>query len=158
MNTPETYETEWLCFRASTIHGLGAFAQRPIPRSTRVIEYLGEKIDKATSLLRCEQNNEFIFSLDSQTDIDGNVPWNPARWINHSCAPNCEAEVDDGHIWVIARRDIEAGEEVTFNYGYNLEDYRDYPCRCGSPGCVGFMVAEEFFELVRRQGAAGEQP
>ena len=76
------------------------------------------------------------------------MAWNPARLLNHSCAPNCEAELQDEHIWIVATRDIPAGEEVTFNYGYDLVDYRDYPCQCGAPGCVGYMVAEEFFEHV----------
>ena len=65
--------------------------------------------------------------------------------LNHSCAPNCEAELLDDRIWIIARRDIQPGEEITFNYGYDLENYRDYPCCCGSPHCVGYIVAEEFF-------------
>jgi hypothetical protein len=99
-------------------------------------------------LRRCEQNNAYIFTLNDKQDLDGNVPWNPARFINHSCAPNCEAEKDDDRIWVIATRDIRAGEEITFNYGYDLVDYKDSPCLCGAPNCVGYMVAEEFFEHV----------
>ncbi len=143
--------TENLAFRPSEIHGLGAFAARPLPAGTRIIEYVGELIDKAESLRRCELNNEYIFSLDQEHDIDGNVPWNPARFINHSCSPNCEAVLEKGHIWITATRDILAGEEVTFNYGFDLEDYRNYPCRCGAPNCVGFIVAEEFFSHVRQQ-------
>jgi hypothetical protein len=106
-------------------------------------------------LRRCEQNNAYIFTLNDEQDLDGNVPWNPARFINHSCAPNCEAEKDEDHIWVIATRDIQAGEEITFNYGYDLADYKDYPCLCGAPNCVGYMVAEEYFEhvLSRKAGA-----
>ena len=97
---------------------------------------------------QCEQNNAYIFTLNDEQNLDGNFAWNPARFLNHSCAPNCEAELEDGHIWIIAQRDIQPGEEITFNYGYNLEDYREYPCRCGSPNCVGYIVAEEFFEHV----------
>ena len=137
-----------LVFKASPIHGVGGFARTGIPRGTRVVEYLGERISKSESLRRCEGNNEFIFSLNDEQDLDGNVAWNPARHLNHSCAPNCEAELQDGHIWIIATHDIQAGEEVTFNYGYDLVDYRDYPCRCGAPACVGYIVAEEFFEQV----------
>jgi uncharacterized protein len=148
---PPAAQTEWVAFAGSPIHGTGAFARRAIIRGARVIEYVGEKIDKAESLRRCETNNEYIFSLDAATDIDGNVGWNPARFINHSCAPNCDAELVDGHIWIVANRDIRAGEEITFNYGFDLADYKDYPCRCGAPGCVGYIVAEEFFDHVRRQ-------
>ena len=139
-----------VCFKSSSIHGTGAFASRAVTAGTRVLEYVGEKISKSESLRRCERNNEYIFALNSEQDLDGNVPWNPARFVNHSCAPNCEAEMEDGRIWITAARDIRPGEEITFNYGYDLEDYRDYPCRCGSPVCVGYIVAPEFFEHVLR--------
>ena len=142
------FETDLLEFKTSAIHGRGGFAKTAIGKSTRVVEYVGERISKSESLRRCEGNNEFIFSLNDEQDLDGNVDWNPARYLNHSCAPNCEAELQDDHIWIVATRDIPLGEEVTFNYGYDLVDYRDYPCRCGAPGCVGYMVAEEFFEHV----------
>lgn len=146
---PHVHVTEWLVFRSSAIHGTGAFARTTIPAGTRVIEYVGEIISKAESLKRCEEDNQYIFTLDDERDLDGNVPWNPARFINHSCEPNCEAELADGRIFIIARRDISPGEEATFNYGYDLEDYKKYPCKCGAPRCVGYIVAEEFFDHVR---------
>jgi uncharacterized protein len=142
------FETDVIVFKRSPIHGLGGFAKAAICRGTRVVEYVGERISKSDSVRRCEQNNEYVFTLNDEQDLDGNVAWNPARFLNHSCAPNCEAELDDDHIWIIAARDIHAGEEITFNYGYDLVDYHDYPCRCGSSRCVGYMVAEEFFEHV----------
>jgi SET domain-containing protein len=145
---PDASETDLLEFRSSPIHGLGGFARKVIGKGTRLIEYVGERISKSESLRRCEGNNEFIFSLNDEQDLDGSVAWNPARLLNHSCAPNCEAELQDDHIWIVAMRDIPAGEEVNFNYGYDLVDYRDHPCRCGAPNCVGYMVAEEFFEHV----------
>jgi len=142
-------QTEWIEVRRSPIHGMGAFARADIPAGTAIIEYRGEKISKAESNLRCEQGNEFIFALDDEHDVDGAVDWNWARWINHSCAPNCDAEYERGGIWIVARRAIQAGEEIAFNYGYDLEDYRDHPCRCGALECVGVMVAEEFYSHVR---------
>jgi uncharacterized protein len=151
--TRECVESEWIVLRQSPIQGTGAFAAKPIPRGTRVIEYRGERIDKTVSIRRCEAGNEFIFSLNDSCDLDGNVDWNPARFLNHACSPNAEAEVSGERIWIVAAREIPAGEEVTFNYGFDLEHYREYPCRCGSPGCVGFIVAEEFFEHVRAQNA-----
>ena len=144
-------ETGWVDFRASPIDRLGGFAHADIPAGTGVIEYVGERITKAESLRRCEANNEYIFTLDEAHDLDGNVLWNPARWLNHSCAPNCEAELDEGRIWIVALRDIKAGEELTFNYGYDLESYHEHPCRCGAADCVGYIVAEELFAQVRRQ-------
>lgn len=115
------------------------------------MEYIGERISKQESLRRCEVNNEYIFALDDRFDLDGDIPENPARYLNHSCAPNCDAELRQGRIWIVARRDVRAGEELTFNYGFDLIDYREHPCRCGAPDCVGYIVAEEFFEHVRKQ-------
>lgn len=155
-NEPELMRgsgTEWLAFRPSSIHGWGGFANQKIPSGTRIIEYLGKRITKQESLRLCEQSNEYIFTLNELEDLDGNVPWNPARLLNHSCTPNSEAELASGQIWIVAVRDIPAGEEITFNYGYDLEGYQGYPCNCGSSDCVGFMVAEEFFGYVRGRGA-----
>jgi hypothetical protein len=141
-------------FRPSAIQGLGGFAKVPIPAGTRVMEYVGERITKAQSLERCAQGNHAIFNLNENWDLDGAVDWNPARFLNHSCAPNCDAEDIEGRIWIVAQRAIEAGEEVTFNYGYDLEDYKENPCRCGATACVGYVVAEEFFDLLRAQADA----
>lgn len=154
MQTPLTEPTQWVRFCSSPIHGQGAFALRNIPSGTRILEYIGERIRADQAVEQCRQKNESIFGLDEGWFIDGNVPWNPARLLNHSCAPNCQATLDAQRIWLTALRDIAPGEELTFNYSYDLEDYRDYPCRCGSPNCVGYIVAEEFFEYVRGRGRA----
>ena len=135
----------------SPIHGRGIFATIPLRRRARVLEYRGEKISKEESARRCERQNWCIFSLDGEFDLDGNFEWNPARFVNHSCAPNCETEYEDGRIWITALRDIRPGEEITFNYGYDCEAYEEHPCRCGAPECLGFIVAEEFFGLLRRR-------
>lgn len=150
-------DTELVAFKASPIHGLGGFAKMDLPAGTRLLEYQGERIDKSESVRRCEQNNVYIFALNDRVDVDGDVPWNPARYLNHSCSPNCEAQLDDDHIWLVTGRDIRAGEEITFNYGFSLEDHHDYPCRCGSPNCVGFIVAEEFFDHVKSQRELGAE-
>src|ERR1700753_1013626 len=94
----------------SSIHGTGVFASTDIPRGVRVLEYVGERISKEESNVRCEADNWYIFALDDEFDMDGKVDWNPARYINHSCQPNCEAENLDGHIWIMAVRDIKAGD------------------------------------------------
>jgi len=135
--------------RSSSIHACGAFAAALIRRGRRVLEYTGQRITKDEALVRCEGGNYFIFNLDKKWDLDGDVATNPARFINHSCAPNCDAEQDGKRIWIIARRDIQPGEELTFNYGYTLEDYLDHPCRCSAPECVGYIVAEELFPEIR---------
>lgn len=141
--------SESVVIRTSPIHGTGGFAARDFQPGEPVIEYCGERISKEESLLRCEAGNPFIFFLDDQWNLDGSVDWNPARFLNHSCAPNCEAELVDGRIWINARHAIRAGDELTFNYSYDLTEFREHPCRCGAPECVGYMVAEEFFDVVR---------
>jgi SET domain-containing protein len=147
----ETVPTESLVhFKNSPIHGMGGFARAAIPSETRILEYLGRKIDKHESLRQCELENPCIFCLDEQFDLDGNVDWNPARFLNHCCSPNAEAQAMDGGIWIVALRHIRAGEEITFNYNYDLQDYREHPCSCGSPDCCGYIVAEEFFSAVRK--------
>jgi SET domain-containing protein len=136
----------------SPIQGNGGFARVDIPRGVRIAEYTGRRITKLESLAKCEENNPYIFALDDEFDLDGDVEANPARFFNHSCEANCEAENIGGRIWIIARRAIKAGEEITFNYGYDLESYREYPCRCGAPSCVGYIVAEEFFaDLLKKR-------
>ena len=138
-----------VAFAPSRIHGTGGFATVDCVQGNRVIEYVGERINKPESLNRCEAGNQWVFHLDDHENLDGNVSWNPARFLNHSCSPNCEAELIEGRIWIVARRDIAAGEELTFNYGYDLTDFREHPCRCGSPACAGFIVAEDLFDHVR---------
>ena len=141
---------EIIQFKDSGIHGMGGFALRRIRKGTPLIEYLGERITKEEAAVRCEANNPFIFSLNDEVDVDGDVSWNPAKYLNHSCGPNAEAEIFGEQIWIMAIRDIKAGEEITFNYSYDLENYEDHPCRCGAVSCVGYMVAEEYFPKVSR--------
>ena len=139
--------------KPSRIHGTGVFARADISAEARVIEYLGERVSKEESERRRKAGNFFVFIVTDEFDIDGLVDWNPARFINHSCAPNCQALQEDEYIWIYALREIKAGEELTFNYGYDLQDYEDHPCRCGAPECIGYMVAAEHFEDVRRKEA-----
>jgi SET domain-containing protein len=158
MSEPSSFEVPAnMEIRQSSVHGSGAFAARPIAAGTRIVEYVGQKITKAESLHRCEQGNDFIFHVDDQWDLDGSVSWNPARFLNHSCAPNCEAVMEDGQIFIVATRAILSGEELTFDYGYDLQDYQDHPCHCGAVNCVGFIVAGEFHDDLRgrKPGLAG---
>jgi SET domain-containing protein len=144
-------------FDNSPIHGTGGFARARIPSGARLIEYLGRRIDKHESLRQCELENPCIFSINDEFDLDGNVDWNPARFLNHSCSPNAEASADGERIWIVAMRDIAAGEEITFNYNYDLQDYREHPCQCGAPGCVGYIVAEEYFSTVKSPSLSPEK-
>ncbi|MEO6033896.1 MAG: SET domain-containing protein-lysine N-methyltransferase [Verrucomicrobiota bacterium] len=148
-------KNNFIQFRTSSIHGTGCFASAKIRRGQRLIQYLGEKISKAESLKRCEMENVYIFTLDDNFDLDGDFGENPAKFINHSCSPNCEANLTDGKIWITSLRAIRPGEEITFNYNYEWADYKEHPCRCGASDCVGYIVAEEFFPKFKDQ-AAGE--
>lgn len=138
---------------SSSIHNRGLFAATDIPEEDYVIQYLGEIIKKKESTLRANAQHDlsqteavgsvYIFELDEKTDIDGNFDWNIARLANHSCSPNCEAQNVEGEIWLVSLRDIKAGEEITFDYGYALEHWQDHPCLCGSDNCVGHIVRKE---------------
>lgn len=141
--------------RPSPIHGTGAFATRDLTRGVPVLEYVGRPISKAESRRQRALNNPFLFYLDGATDLDGNVPENSARFLNHSCAPNCQAERMARSIWIVTLRDIRRGEELTFDYGYDLEDFREHPCHCGAPSCTGFILAAEFRGTVAPRAARG---
>jgi SET domain-containing protein len=150
----------WICSRESAIHGRGVYARCDIPRDTRVIEYTGQRVTKAESrqrerqrLARQKRGGDdcvYIFDLNKKHDLDGRSTRNIARLINHSCTPNCQADNIHGHIWIIARRDIAAGEELTFDYGFPYAEWRLHPCRCGSPRCVGFIINKNQRWRVRR--------
>jgi SET domain-containing protein len=145
--------------RGSDIHGRGVYATTFIPKETRIVEYVGERVDKEESERRAWKQMEkaeregavYIFTLSKRWDIDGNVPWNTARLINHSCDPNCEAWIEGRRIFLYALRDIEAGEELGFDYGFDVENYEDHPCRCGSDGCVGYIVSREQWPELRKR-------
>lgn len=145
--------------RGSEIHGRGVYATTFIPKEARIIEYVGEMIDKEESDRRGRSQHAkslktgdaavYIFTLTRNYDLDGNVPWNTARLINHSCAPNCEAWIEGRRIFIHALRDIHPGEELTFDYGFDVECFEDHPCRCGKPECIGFIVSREQWPELR---------
>jgi SET domain-containing protein len=140
----------WVEVRKSRIHGRGVFARCDIPAGTRLIEYVGLPISKRKSAELSMKQNRYLFTLNGATDLDGKVNWNPARLINHSCEPNCEANADESdRIWIFSIKPITRGEELTFNYGYSIEDFLKFPCRCGAPSCTGYMVSEKFLPIVR---------
>ena len=137
----------------SRIDGKGVFAVQPIKKGTRILEYTGEKISRQEATERVARGNVYVFFFDPQYDIDGNTPKNRARYINHSCDPNCESDIIAGHIWIIALRDIRAGEELSYDYGYELDDYEQRPCRCGATNCCGYIVDTAYrAKIVTPQG------
>ena len=137
----------------SAIAGRGLFTAQAIKQGSRIIQYTGEKITKAESDKRLAEGNVYIFALNERYDIDAKAYRHHARYINHSCAPNCHVEKTSRTIWIVASRDIRAGEELTYNYGYELTETPPYPCTCGTQNCCGYMLAPEYQEVVRQSRA-----
>ena len=137
--------------RRSGVHGRGVFARRSIHKGTRIIEYTGDRISHAEADQRYEDHDEsdnhtFLFSVDRGLVIDAGVGGNHARFINHSCDPNCESVIERRHVFIDAIRDIAAGEELAYDYqiGRERNDPPNvdeiYACRCGSERCRGTML------------------
>jgi SET domain-containing protein len=140
--------------RSSPIQGLGAFATERIPSGARLIEYAGERLTPEEADARYpdeadDRHHTFLFAIDDDIVIDAAVGGNEARFINHSCDPNCDAVVDDGRIWIETIRDVEPGEELAYDYAFVLEERhtpaakRRYPCNCGARNCRGTILAKK---------------
>ena len=141
--------------KKSKIHGSGVFATKNKKKGTRIIEYKGEKIKKSEGDKRSERRikkfldsketgSVYIFELNKKYDIDGSPEYNKARYINHSCDPNCEVDIIDDKIWISSIKNIKKGVELSYDYGYEFdEDFRDHPCKCGSQSCVGFIISSD---------------
>jgi SET domain-containing protein len=134
----------------STIQGRGVFARRRIRPGQKIIEYTGDIIpnDEADSRYDEEmmkRHHTFLFTLDDDRCVDGNVTTNDARLINHSCDPNCEAIIEGEHIWIYALKNIQAGVELAYDYKYERTGGKElekfYVCHCGSPKCRGSIMA-----------------
>lgn len=152
-DTPETPKP-WHAVRRSKLHGTGVFATRKIPAGTRIIEYGGTRISAAEADRRHPTNPDdpfhtFFFALSSGKVIDGGDEGNDARWINHSCTPNCETQ-EGRHgkrVYVVALRDIARGEELVYDYGLVLDGKitkalkEGYRCLCATEQCRGTMLA-----------------
>jgi hypothetical protein len=138
--------------RRSGVHGKGVYALKPIRKGETIIEYKGEVVTWKQAQRRHPHNPDdphhtFFFHVDDRRVIDAAYGGNAARWINHSCAPNCEADEVDGRIFIKALRNLRPGEELFYDYGLILEDRytpaikRQYACLCGARNCRGTMLA-----------------
>jgi uncharacterized protein len=145
-------DTQPFVIRPSKIHGSGAYAIRAIPKGMRIGEYVGERISQSEGDRRYDDeamahHHTFLFTVTSRTVIDAAVDGNDTRYINHSCAPNCEAVIEDSRVFIDALRPIPAGAELFYDYAYEREadagpeDEARYPCRCGSTACRGTILA-----------------
>ena len=138
--------------RRSGVHGKGVYATQPLAKGDVVVEYVGERISWPEALRRhphdpSDPNHTFFFHLDDSLVIDAGVGGNAARWINHACNPNCEADEEEGRVFIKALRRIKAGEELFYDYGLSIDERytprlkREYACRCGASRCRGTMLA-----------------
>jgi uncharacterized protein len=147
---PPKYE-DLIAVKTSKIQGRGVFALRRILKGRRVIEYVGEVIPNKEAQRRADEDGSsrhhtFLFELDSKHCIDAAFGGNISRFINHSCSPNCEAVVDEGHIHIYAKRNIQPGVELTYDYSFDIggrhtravKEY--YACYCGSSKCRGTIL------------------
>jgi hypothetical protein len=137
--------------RRSRIHGRGVYATRPIAKGVRIVEYLGERISHEQADERYEERPQedghtFLFVVDDDICIDAGVGGNEARFINHSCAPNCETLIENRRVFIEAIRRIEPGEELGYDYQLTWESTDDpqelalFACCCGAPDCRGTML------------------
>ena len=137
--------------RNSSIHGRGVFAAEVIPKGTRIIEYKGKRVkwswaSDAYPDVEGEPTHTFLFEIDDDWVIDANQKGNAARWINHSCNPNCEAVDEEGRIFIEAIRTIRPGQELGYDYNITSEDRltaaekKRWPCYCGSSKCRGTLL------------------
>ena len=126
--------------------GRGLYTTRDIKEGERIIDYIGKIITKKQTEDSEKFDNAkpiYLFNLNKKYDLDGDVSWNTARLINHSCSNNCDYNGTGLKLWVIAIKNIKKGEEITADYGFGYdEDYKQFPCNCGSKNCVGYIVRE----------------
>jgi hypothetical protein len=158
-------KTDNLAFeiRDSGISGKGAFATRPIEKGERLIEYTGERIPHPVADERydddsMQEHHTFLFTVSSRTVIDATHGGNESKYINHSCEPNCESEIERGRVYIFALRDIEPGEELHYDYAYERsgdeteKEEQQYACRCGTPSCRG-SIMEPIETFMKRKRA-----
>lgn len=149
-----TSTAPWHVVRKSSLHGNGVFAAKAIPADTRIFNYGGKRItpEQADALHPTNPDDPFhtfFFAIGSGMIIDGGNRGNDARWINHSCEPNCEAQENASgtRVQIMALRDIKAGEELFYDYGLVIDGRltkklkQDYRCLCGGESCRGTMLA-----------------
>ena len=132
--------------KSSSIDNRGLFASKNIKKGTRIIYYIGKIITKKQTENNPKFDNDkaiYLFNLNNRYDLDGDFTYNTARLINHSCNPNCEVEGKGLKLWISSIKDINKNEELTYDYGFSFdENYKDFPCKCGSKNCCGYIVRE----------------
>ncbi|WP_415323514.1 SET domain-containing protein [Candidatus Pelagibacter sp. Uisw_127] len=141
--------------------GRGLYAAKDINEGTRIIDYVGKIITKKQTEETERFDNAkpiYLFNLNKKYDMDGDVSWNPARLINHSCSNNCDYNGTGLKLWVVAIKDIKKGEEITADYGFSYDgDYKQFSCKCRSKNCCGYIVRAESRWRINKKFSIGRQ-
>ena len=149
--------------KKSPLHGSGLFAKNDIKKGSKVIQYIGDKVTKKEGDKRSEARikrwekskkigSVYIFELNKRYDIDGYQSYNKAKYINHSCTPNCEVDIIDNEIWISSIKRIKKGAELFYNYGYPFDtDFVDHICKCGSRNCVGYILSDNDWPKLKKE-------
>ena len=132
--------------KKSNIDNRGLYASRNIKPGTIIIFYKGKLITKKETEKNPKYDNEkaiYLFNINNRYDLDGDFAYNTARLINHSCNPNCEVTGKGTKLWITSIKNIKKEEELSYDYGFGFDEhYKDFPCKCGSSNCCGFIVRE----------------
>ena len=142
--------------KKSKVHGTGVFAISNIPKNKKIIQYIGDKVTKLEGdrrsaerikkyLNKKNEGSVYIFELNKKFDIDGSPLYNKARYINHSCNPNCEVDIIKNEIWISSIKLIKKGEELNYDYGYpfDKDDFSDHVCKCKAKKCIGHIISQD---------------
>jgi len=142
--------------KKSKVHGTGVFATSNIKKNSKIIQYIGDKVTKKEGdrrsterikkyLNKKNEGSVYIFELNKKYDIDGSPLYNKARYINHSCNPNCEVDIIKNEIWISSIKKIKIGDELSYDYGYPFdpEDFKDHQCKCGAKKCIEYIISQD---------------
>ena len=136
--------------RKSGVHGRGVYATKPIPKGARIIEYTGKRVLWENVPDDLVDPHTFLFGLDNGIEvIDPTTDGNEARWINHSCDPNCEAIEENGRVFIYALRNLRPGEELFYDYALQVDEpvtrevAEESRCFCGTSRCRGTMLEQK---------------
>lgn len=147
--------------KKSGINNWGLFASKSISKGEKVIEYKGKKYTHK----QVDENDKFdnskaiyLFTLNDKYVLDGDTNTNTAKYINHSCDPNCDVDIIKGKIWISAIKDIKKGDELSYDYGFGYDkDFRQFQCKCGSKICCGYIVRDDQRWRINRKFAKTKQ-
>jgi SET domain-containing protein len=146
--TKSTKRSAGIEVRDSSVHGRGVFATKAIAKGKRIIEYVGERMSWEKASAESDDPHTFLFGLeDDDKVINAGIGGNESRWINHSCAPNCEAIEENGRVFIYALRNIRPGEELSYDYALELDEpvtpdlKKEHACYCRASSCRGSLLA-----------------